>query len=238
MLKIAICDDDKLYLEMLSLRIQKVVQKNIGTECQISCFSNIETFLKQIKSNKPDLVFLDIMINDTNTVNFLAMHGSKIGNIPFIIMTAFPTETENLSEIDCCYFLLKAKLTDERLLRAIKKAIGLTASELTHLEVLSINNKSVTIDFNSVLYIESYKNNLLIHCENDNMVTVRSTLKKIEPHLPPNFYQCHKSFIVNMNRVSGYEPHNFIFSPNTKVPIPPKKYTKIVAYYKSYTADM
>lgn len=238
MLKIAICDDDKPYLELLSFKIQKIIRENIGIECQIFCFTSIEALHEQFKSDKPDVVFLGIMVNGTNSVNLIATHRTKFGKTPFIIMTGFPTETENLSEVNCCYYLLKSKMTDEQLLRALKRAIGSSTKEHSHFDVLSFKNKSFTIDFNSVLYIESLKNNLLIHCADGGTLTVHSTLKKISDQLPPNFYQCHKSYIVNMNCVNGYEPHNFVFSQGNKIPIPPKKYKSVITYYKNYTENL
>lgn len=124
MLKIAICDDDKPYLELLSFKIQKIIRENIGIECQIFCFTSIEALQEQFKSDKPDVAFLDIMVNGTNSVNLIATHRTKFGKTPFIIMTGFPTETENLSEVNCCYYLLKSKMTDEQLLRALKKQLA------------------------------------------------------------------------------------------------------------------
>lgn len=238
MLKIAICDDDKLFSELLSFKIQKIVQENIGIEYQISYFSSIEMLYDQIKADKPDIVFLDIMVNDINSVNWLVKYQHEFGNLSFVIMTAFPTETENLSEVNCCYYLLKSKMTDEQLLRALKRTIHTVAKELSHFETLTFRSKSYTIDYNSVLYIESMKNNLLIHCTDKTTITIYTTLKKIINDLPPHFFQCHKSYIVNMNLIVGYEPHNFIFSDGMKIPIPPKKYKSVISHYQDYINNL
>lgn len=238
MLKIAICDDEKSYLELISFKIQKSIQEHIGLDFDVRCFSSVEELHKEIKGNKPDIVFLDIMVNDVNAVNWLVEHQHEFSKIAFIIMTGFPTETENLSEIDCCYYLLKSKMTDEQLVRAIKRSVNYITKENAYYETVSYGKKSYTIDYQSVLYIETLKNNLLIHCADGNIITVYSTLKKFAKTLPPYFLQCHKCYVVNMNIIKGYEPHNFIISNEIKIPIPPKKYKDIIQQYKNYVINL
>mgnify|MGYP002748198391 CR=1 FL=1 len=238
MLKIAICDDEKSYLEIISFKIQKAMQEHIGLDFNVECFSSIDELYDKIQSDKPDIVFLDIMVNNINSVNWLTEHQHKFGNLSFIIMTGFPTETENLSEIDCCYYLLKSKMTDEQLVRAIKRSVNYVTKEKSDLKTVSFGKRSYTIDFQSVLYIETLRNNLLIHCADGNTITIYSTLKKFIKNLPPFFYQCHKCYVVNMNVIKGYEPHNFIISDEIKVPIPPKKYKETVSQYKNYIINL
>lgn len=234
MFKIALCDDDKSYLELLSFKIQKILRESFDSESEIRCFYSAPELHEHIQVEKPDIIFFDIMINEVNMVNLLIEHHNELRGIPFIIMTGFPTETENLSEVDCCYYLLKSKMTDEQLFRALKRAIDAVTKNNSQLEALTYGNTSYMINFNSVLYIESFKNNLLIHCVDGSIINVYSSLKKITGQLPPYFYQCHKSFIVNMNLINGYEPHNFIFSDDVKIPIPPKKYKSAITHYQSY----
>lgn len=238
MLKIAICDDEESYLELISLKIQKAVQESIGLDFEVVCLSSIDKLYEQIKNDKPNIIFLDIMVNNINSVNWLVKHQHEFSNISFIIMTGFPTETENLSEIDCCYYLLKPKMTDDQLLRAIKRSINEVTKKNSNYETVSYGNKSYTIDYQSVLYIETINNNLLIHCADNNTITIYSTLKKFINNLPPYFYQCHKCYVVNMNVIRGYEPHSFIISDQIKIPIPPKKYKSVIAHYKNYIINL
>ena len=237
MLKIAICDDEKSYLEIISFKIQKAIREHIGLAFNIESFSSIEKLYSHIQADKPDIVFLDIMVNNINSINWLIEHQHEFGNISFIIMTGFPTETENLSEIDCCYYLLKSKMTDEQLVRAVKRSVNFVTKEKSDLKTVSFGNRSYTIDFQSVLYIETQKNNLLIHCADSSTITVYSTLKKFLKTLPPYFLQCHKSYVVNMNVIKGYEPHNFIISDEIRISIPPKKYKDIISQYKNYIVN-
>lgn len=147
MLKIAICDDEESYLELISFKIKRAIQDQIGMDFEIERYSSIDDLYEQIKIGKADIVFLDIMVNDINSVNWLVDHQHEFSNISFIIMTGYPTETENLSEIDCCYYLLKSKMTDEQLLRAIKRSINAVTKEKTNLETVSYGKEKLHYRF-------------------------------------------------------------------------------------------
>ena len=86
MLKIAICDDEKSYLELISFKIQRAIQDQIGMDFEIEQYYSIDDLYEQIKTDKPDIVFLDIMVNDINSVNWLVDHQHEFSNISFIIM--------------------------------------------------------------------------------------------------------------------------------------------------------
>ncbi|MFR8367824.1 MAG: LytR/AlgR family response regulator transcription factor, partial [Faecalibacillus intestinalis] len=53
---------------------------------------------------------------------------------------------------------------------------------------------------NNILYIESYRNYIVIHTSISDY-TLRYTLKKIQKKLSNEFIQCHKSYLVNLNNV-------------------------------------
>lgn len=234
MLRIAICDDEKTYSELISLKIEKCVYDNLKIDYEIKSFSSTDEIMEYSLTQKIDILFLDIMVGEVNSVNWLVEHQHEFPKTQFIIMTGFPTETENLSEIDCCYFLLKSKMTDEQLLRAIKRSINNITKESPNVETVSYGKKNYTVDYQTIVYIETFNNNILLHFSDGNIITLYSTLKKFIKNLSPNFLQCHKSFVINMNYIQGYEPHCFIVSNDEKIPIPPKKYKSIISNYKNY----
>lgn len=238
MLTFVICDDEPSYLELLSLKIHKCIDANLKLEFQIVCLSSMEQLYDFLCTNHADIVFLDIMVNNINSINWLMNCQQQFKKIPFIIMTGFPCETENLSEIECCYYLLKSKMTDEQLLKAIKRSVNVVTKLEPQFKTVSFGKKNITLDFHSIAVIETYNNNLLIHTIDGNEISIYSTMKEFSKNLTPNFLKCHKSFMVNMNHINGYEPHKFIMSDGETIPIPPKKYKAVVSSYKNYLLNL
>ena len=129
-------------------------------------------------------------------------------------MTSYPQCAYNLSETNCCYFIIKQKMNDEAITSALRKA------------------------FNDLVYIETFNNNLVLHISNEEPICIYSTLKEYEKTLPPNFLRCHKCFMVNMNHIISFEKYEFKVTSGNEIPIPPKKYSKIVDIYKDYIENI
>lgn len=71
-------------------------------------------------------------------------------------------------------------------------------------KINTISLKSGKINYhiikNNILYIESFRNYIVIHTSISDY-TLRYTLKKIQKKLGNEFVQCHKSYLVNLNNV-------------------------------------
>lgn len=238
MINIVICDDESSYLEIISSKIQRLFEEELDFEYHIECVPSLDELYGFHRENKIDIVFLDVVVNSKNSVDWLITHQPEFSNTQFIVMTAYPVEIYNLSEIDCCYFLIKSKMTDEQLCKALKRSINAITKFLPKAEAISFGKKSFAVDFHQIIYIESFNNSIVIHMADNKTLTVYSTLKSFAEKLTPNFLKCHKCYIINMNFVHGFEPHCFIMSDDSSIPVPAKKYSGIVETYKKYLQNL
>lgn len=234
MLHILLCDDDLSYQEILSYKIRTVLEKELQMQASVHCVKDLDAVFRYIGENPTDILFLDVMLREENAVNRLMQLQSDLQNVPCILMTAFPVETYNLSEIDCCYYFIKPRLTDDQLLRALKRAINYSAKKDPNIRLVRIGSENFALNFQNLLYIETFNNNLMLHLSDGTSMTIYSTLKQFMQKLPPNFMRCHKSFMVNMNHIQGFSPHCFTLSDGVQIPIPPKKYGEVVQIYRNY----
>lgn len=231
-MKIAICDDDNTYLEILEHKIKNTLSE-LEIEHNIFVFNNTETLNNNIDDY--DIIFLDIMINEQNSIDWL--YKQSYNHAQIIIMTAFPVEAYSISDVKCCYYLIKPKLTNEQLQRAIKKAVNNLTKERPNIKLFKYGNISYPIEMNSILYVESFNNNVVINMLNGKRITIYSKLKDIANELEENFLHCHKSYIINMNHISSYQPYKFCLSNDAEIPIPRKKYTEMINTYINYIVN-
>lgn len=70
----------------------------------------------------------------------------------------------------------------------------------------------------NIIYIESYKNNIIIHTAY-TQYTLRYTLKKIREILGVKFIQCHKSFIINIYYIKSIRNNFVVLNNEDQVPI-------------------
>jgi len=88
---IAIIDDEPDILDLVSINLKKA-------NFHVEAFENAESFLRFIKSNKPDLIILDLMLPDMDGFEVCKVLKSKsnFSSIPIIMLTARADETEKV----------------------------------------------------------------------------------------------------------------------------------------------
>ena len=89
-------------------------------------------------------------------------------------------------------------------------------------KINTISLKSGKINYhiikNNILYIESFRNYIVIHTSISNY-TLRYTLKKIHKKLGNEFIQCHKSYLVNLNNVICIKENTIKLKNEVTLPI-------------------
>lgn len=237
MINIVICDDDAAYQEIIAHKIRDCIIKRFEMECNIICCSDMNELKAYIESDKIDIVFLDIMLNDENAMDW-SINNIKSNYTQIIFMTSFPQCAYNISETNCCYYLVKSRIDANNLTKALQRALQRTTKKDPNLTVVRLGNKNYIVNYQDILYIETFNNNIMLHIKNRENITIYSSLKEYSENLPPNFLRCHKSYMVNMNHIHSYEPHKFVLSSGDNIPIPPKKYKSIVSSYENYLLNI
>lgn len=237
MIKIAICDDSEEFSSILEFKIGKCINELLGAEYEIIRFHSLSKLQAFLDANTVDILFLDIMVNDTNSMDW-SLSNIKGNYTQIIFMTSYPQCAYNLSEAKCCYYIMKAKMTDETLAQALKKALQKSTKKDPNLTIIKSGSKNSIINFQDIIYLETFNNNLMLHVKNLGNILIYSSLKEYQKTLPPNFLRCHKSFTVNMNHITSYEPYKFITASGSEIPIPPKKYNSVINIYKNYLKNL
>lgn len=87
------------------------------------------------------------------------------------------------------------------------------------------DRRNVKIYFDSLLFIESLSDYVKIHIDSMDPVFSREKISHIEQQLPSGFLRCHRSFIVNSEKVSSFN-YDFIQIGLKEIPIS-RSYKKI-----------
>ena len=232
MIRICLCDDDPLWIEMMQARIEKSFG-NIDDDFDITVCSSLEKLEKVINKQKIDVLFLDIVLDDVNSADWLA-ENMEDNNAEVIFMTAYPEEAYSISEVDHAYFLVKSKLTDEMVEKALLRAKERIESKNDSFGVFRVKGKKLSLRYSDLICFESRDNYVRIHLKDGTVLDTRTTLENCSKKTPDFFLKCHRSFLVNMNHIREVRYSSFVLSNSTVVQIPPKKYAEIVELYEKY----
>ncbi len=214
-----IVDDEFLARKLIQNHADNIPELNVIQQCS----SALEA-AQCLKTNAIDIIFLDIQMPKLSGIDFV----KTLQNPPKIILTTayseFALQGYELNIID---YLLKP-VTFERFYKAVLKAIEILELEsvndltTTDLDSQNILVKSkhllIKIRISDILYIESMHKYVKIFTS-DNKYTTLFSLSAIEKELPSNlFYRCHRSFLINLNKVELIEGNKIVVQ-NYKVPI-------------------
>lgn len=175
----------------------------------------------KLQELKPDLLFLDIEMPYLSGIDFLKSQT----NPPKVILT---TAYENFAlqgyELDVLDYLLKP-ISFERFLKAANKASdyfkSVSRSQPDHFFV-KVDGRLEKISFSDIIFVEALENYVAIYTSAKKSIT-HTTLKSIQQSLPSQFIQTHKSYIVNMERITAVEG-NLLHCHGYQIPI--SKYQK------------
>ncbi|TXG39325.1 LytR/AlgR family response regulator transcription factor [Seonamhaeicola maritimus] len=199
-----IVDDESIALEIIASHLSKIPNiKKIA-----SCNNAIEGF-SYLRDNHVDLVFLDINMPEVSGISF-AKSISK--DIKIIFTTAYRDYAVEGFELQAVDYLLKP-ISFERLLKAVNNYFDIYGESASNSIEISNGNefmfvrsdrRMIKIDFDEIIYIESYSDYIKIHLKDETIVT-RETISSVEAKLPNNkFMRIHRSFIISLANISSF----------------------------------
>jgi len=198
-------------------------------------FQKPEDAIQAIIDEKPNLLFLDIEMPRINGFELLA----RLKEVHFhvIFVTAYSEYALKAFKKSAIDYVLKP-IDNDDLVFAVNKALDIiklkkeSESNSKLLSVLEENisksNKIIVptqkgISFlpqDEVLHLEGYEGYTKIHLINNTTITSSYNLGKFEKLLNTTFFKCHKSHIINLEKVRHFENEGYILLDNDyRVPI-------------------
>ena len=199
-----IVDDEAIARDVLTTHLSKIKNVHVIAECK----NALEAF-NYISNHTVDLVFLDINMPEISGISFAK---SINKDIKIIFTTAYRDYAVEGFELKAVDYLLKP-ITFERLLQAINTYFEVHSDSKKQMEPIPQKNNfifvradrmMIKIDFDDIIYIESFSDYLKLHLNNTTVIT-RETISAIEARLPSNeFIRIHRSFIVSLKHISSF----------------------------------
>ncbi|TDE47901.1 LytR/AlgR family response regulator transcription factor, partial [Flavobacterium sp. GT3P67] len=181
-------------------------------------FDNALKGLSYLRSNKVDLLFLDINMDELSGIQLL--ESSKIES-QVIITTAYQEYAIKGYELSVTDYLLKP-FTFDRFLKAVNKAHeNINQPLLTTQQdfiFVKTENRLEKVNLSDILYIEGMRDYRGIHTVNKKIMTLQN-FSELEQIIPPNLVcRVHKSYMVGVSKIESIERMRILIS-NQRIPI-------------------
>lgn len=218
MLKIAIVDDEKIFIKSFVERLGKYIQEGID---ELYMFDNSLNFLKS--DTIYDLVFLDI---DMPGIEGITVAKKRMNTYEKIV---FVSNIESLvfrayNATSAIGFIRKSHLDDD--LRDVFKMIKTLKKEKRYITVKKGANL-INISCTDIYYFEKQVNDVIIHTVNGE-ITYRQTIKELEKQLSDcGFIKNHEGYLVNVDYIYCIGTSEIILNNKSKIPISRKNVMRV-----------
>lgn len=219
MIRCIAIDDEPLALQQISSYIEKTPNLEL-----IKSFSNAVQALTFLHDHAIDLMFVDINMPDLSGMEFV----KSLSDPPKVIFTtAYREYAVEGFQVDAADYLLKP-ISFSAFLQAFEKVRdryftnSAQSSSIKSDEkflFIKMEHKIIRIELNRIKFIEGMRDYVRFHLEGEKPIMALLNMKSIEEYLKTdNFMRVHRSYIVNLDKITRIERNRIIFD-STYIPI-------------------
>ena len=220
MIRCIAIDDEPLALKQIADYIRKTPFLELAGLCESALQA-----LELLEKTPVDLMFVDVNMPDLSGMDFV----KTLEDPRFIVfVTAYSEYALEGFRVDAIDYLLKPISYSDFLRSANKVKTWFDALQNKPAEITSNKNflfikseyKILRINFDDINYIEAMSEYIRIHLVNSKPVMTQLSMKSIEDQLPDDrFMRVHRSFIINLSKISVIERNRIIFDGTVYIPV-------------------
>ena len=177
----------------------------------IAEFDNPLDTLNFLENNTADVIFLDINMPDMNGISLGKIITKMYPDMKIVFITAYKDYAVDAFEIKAFDYLLKP-YSESRIKNLLKSLVNVKTELTSSIKNSSLKKITINIDerlyvisLNDIDYIEASEKETLIFSNQKKYVSKIKISKWEEMLKGDNFYRCHRSFIVNLDKITEIE---------------------------------
>lgn len=232
-MKIAICDDEKILCEQL----QNLILRR-KKDCSIDAYGSGEALLAA--GRQYDIIFQDIRLEGMNGIETAKMLRERMDEAVLIFVTGMKEYVFEAFDVAAFHYLLKpvredkfAEVFERAVMEAEKRRQRSGGPEYL---LIRRRNHSVKLNREEILYIESRQRKAAIHTL-QRVLETYATMNGLEKELGAQFYRCHRGYLVNLARITGYTGDTITLCNGENIYLAREKYNEFVKRYMRYLRD-
>jgi two-component system LytT family response regulator len=238
MIKCLIIDDEKPAINVLTKFVNDTPHLTLAGST-----TDVMEAPEIIKTQKVDLLFLDIHMPKITGLQFLKLYE---GNPKVILTTAYPQFALESYEFPNVVDYLLKPIAYDRFLKATEKVLNMTNNEslknhanMPQEEFIFVKTehkgKIQKVNFADIVYIEGMKNYVTICTVKGERIVTYIGIGDLEESLPMKlFLRVHRSYIVSVKNIEALDGNEIIMKNAPRIPTAGKyKEDFLTAFQKS-----
>ena len=221
MLKITICDDEKMFCES-AVRMLKLYMEDKDVPFQADVF-NIPSELVDAteKGTVYDIYLLDIYMPGVTGMSIATELRSRGVKSPIIFLTSSTDHALEAFGVDATHYLLKP-YSKEIFYVGMDKAMQSIATHKDDSIVLKVDNEYRSILVSGIIYCESEDKYQRLYLERGEKLLIRISGAELYKQLSQfdSFYHCGRAHIINLDYISRVTADSVMFKNDTILKLP------------------
>lgn len=229
-MRVAIVDDQ----EKWRVCVEELIKKYYGQDVpQIDHYDCGESFCDQ---KEYDVVFLDIEMREMDGFETARRYKQNNSEALILFLTTHVELSRRGYMVNAFRYIDKACIVDE--LEEALSAIDELPNKDRVIAFHVVNMAEIHIRVKDILFIETDKRNIIVHTMERDYTSNRG-MDEVETELQDcGFFRCHKSYLVNLERVRKIDRINAYFANGTKAMISTRKYSEMKEKFFEYNSKI
>jgi len=238
-MRIAVCDDEKLYREKILKLIREYNQTRQDLSFTLSTFSSANELLNFIDEHgRFDLYILDIIMPETSGIQLGSVLRKSGDEGMIIYLTTSPDFAVDSYTVEAFYYLLKP-IDTTLFFHCLNKAADRFEKLQKDVIAVKTSHSVRMIPVRSIYYAERVKRLICYHISDGsclNSATFNGTFQHAAASLLEHgeILLVGSSFAVNLHHVTEITRHDLIIAGQYKIAIPRGKYETYKAEWSDY----
>lgn len=220
MLSIAVCDDEVIECCNMAKRIKEIMEE-MKMPCIIRQFQSGRELLQALESF--DIIFLDIIMQELDGMKTAQLFRKKAFDKILIFVSSSREYVFEAYDVEAFQYLLKP-VDDRKLKSVLRKAVLKTERRSQEFIVVSRERQKKKLFLDDIYYFEINRRVVDVHGA-EGIFTYYEQIGELEDKLSDKgFFRCHKSYLINLKYVDGYNRQEVILENGETIVIAKRRY--------------
>lgn len=233
MFSIAVCDDNTMDCCNMCARITRIMEE-LHMPCVMRSFHSGKELLRAVESF--DIIFLDIIMSDLDGLEAARLLREKNFDRFLIFVSSSRQFVFDAYEAEPFWYLLKP-VDDHKLKRILQKIVYKKEVHLPDYILVSRERQKKKLYLDDLYYFEIRGREMDVH-HKEGVFTYYEKMSVLEKELQgKDFFRCHKSYLVNLKYIAGYNRQELILDNGEKITLAKRRYEdfckEILRYMKA-----
>lgn len=233
MLSVAICDDEVRECCHMAGRIKKILDK-MEIPCLIRQFGSGKELLQAAENF--DIIFLDIIMSELDGMKTAELFRKRAYDKIIIFVSSSRKYVFDAYDVEAFGYLVKP-IDDGKLESVIQRAVAKTESKKEDFILVSRDRQKKKWFLDDIYYFEIMGRKMEVHGR-DGIFTYYEQIGALEKELAgKGFFRCHKSYLINLKHVDGYNRQEAVLDNGERVFIAKRRYGQFCEEILAFMRD-